>query len=77
MQEFILIAILVILLFRVVRRFVFFNAYKGFQQAAEDFLKKQEQEQKPEGTVTVHPGSTPKGASRQQSGDYVDFEEIS
>ena len=78
MQEILLIGILIILLFRVARRFIFFNAYQGFQKAAEDFVNRQQQStRKPEGSVTIQ---DPKGGSttaRRKDGEYVDFEEIS
>ena len=75
MQEFILITILIILLFRVARRFIFFNAYQGFQKAAEDYIRKQQTKQPAEGTVTIKETESGK-PSREKGGEYVDFEEI-
>jgi hypothetical protein len=77
MQEFLLIILAVILLFRVARRFIFVNSYQGFQRAAEDFMKKQQEKnvRKPEGSVTVQdPGNGNK--ARHNEGEYVDYEEV-
>ncbi len=42
MQEFIIISIVILLLFRAIRKFIFFNAHNAFNKAAEDFMKRQE-----------------------------------
>ena len=78
MQEYILIFIIVILLFRVARRFVFMNSYQGFQKAAEDFMKKQQDanSRKADGSVTVQDLTNKNGSSRHREGEYVDYEEI-
>ena len=77
MQEFIVIFIIVIILFRFLRRFIFVNTYQGFQKAAEEFMKQQQQRQaKPEGTVTIQDLNKNSGSSRPQQGEYVEYEEI-
>ncbi|MBL0103468.1 MAG: hypothetical protein IPP51_06740 [Bacteroidetes bacterium] len=56
MSEFIIISIVLILLFSSIRRFIFFNAGNAFNKAAEDFMKRQEAEErkrKEEGRVYV------------------------
>ena len=77
MQEYILIFIIILILFRVLRRFIVMNSYQGFQKAASDFMKQQQQQQrKPEGSVTIQDLNKNDGSSRQQQGEYVDYEEI-
>lgn len=44
MQEFIIITIILLLLFRALRKFIFFSAHNAFNQAAQDFMKRQENE---------------------------------
>ncbi len=56
MQEFIIITIILLLLFRALRKFIFFSAHNAFNQAAQDFMKRQENEdrkRKEEGRVYV------------------------
>ncbi len=56
MQEFIIISIVILLLFRALRKFIFFNAHTAFNQAAQDFMKRQEDSErmrKEEGRVYV------------------------
>ena len=56
MQEFIIITIILLLLFRALRKFIFFSAHNAFNQAAQDFMKRQENEdrkRKEEGCVYV------------------------
>lgn len=75
MQEFIVVILVAFLVLGVLRRFLFFSSYRGFQKSAEDFVKKQQQAQrKPEGTVTIH--QTKKNVSSSDDGEYVDYEEI-
>jgi hypothetical protein len=76
-QEYILIFIIVLVLFRFLRRFIVVNSYQGFQKAAQDFMRQQQQkERKPEGSVTIQDLNKNNGSSRQQQGEYVDYEEI-
>jgi len=42
MLKFILIVIVLMLLFRALRKFIFFSAHNAFNQAAQDFMKRQE-----------------------------------
>ena len=44
MLKFILIVILLMLLFRALRKFIFISAHNAFNNAAEDFRKRQEAE---------------------------------
>lgn len=56
MQEFIIISIVILILFRAIRKFIFFNAHNAFNQAANDFMKRQEDEdrkRKEDGRVYV------------------------
>jgi|GEM_PF-3255472 len=77
MQEYILIFIIVLVLFRFLRRIIVVNSYQGFQKAAQDFMRQQQQkERKPEGSVTIQDLDKNNGSSRQQQGEYVDYEEI-
>lgn len=74
MQEFIIISIVILLFFRVIRRFIFFNTTTAFNKAAEDFMKRQEvydRKQKEEGRVYV---DTKKRVDT--SGKFDDYEEL-
>ncbi|MBK8364037.1 MAG: hypothetical protein IPP27_10365 [Bacteroidetes bacterium] len=56
MLKFILIVIVLMLLFRALRKFIFFSAHNAFNQAAQDFMKRQEaqdRQRKEEGRVYV------------------------
>lgn len=56
MQEFIIITIIILLLFRALRKFIFFSAHNAFNKAAQDLMKRQENEdrqRKEEGRVYV------------------------
>jgi hypothetical protein len=77
MQEYILIFIIILVLFRFLRRVIVVNSYQGFQKAAEEFMRQQQQKQrKPEGSVTIQDLNKNSGSSSQQQGEYVDYEEI-
>ena len=77
MQEYILIFIIILVLFRFLRRIIVVNSYQGFQKAAQDFMRQQQQKQRqPEGSVTIQDLDKNNGSSRQQQGEYVDYEEI-
>ena len=74
MQEFIIISIVLLLLFRALRKFIFFNAHNAFNQAAQDFMKRQETEdrqRKEEGRVYV---DTKARISKDEKFD--DYEEV-
>ncbi|MBK7850654.1 MAG: DUF4834 family protein [Bacteroidetes bacterium] len=78
MQEFLIVAILLILFFSTVRRFVFFNSTNAFNKAADQFMKRQEMEErkrKEEGKVYVE--NIPPGKKKiKDEGEYVDYEEV-
>jgi hypothetical protein len=76
MQEFILIILVAFLLLGFLRRFFFFSSYHGFQKAAEEFMKKHQPKQKPEGTVTIQKIKDRKESSGTDKGEYVDYEEV-
>ena len=76
MQEFILIAILSLLFFRAIRNVVFTSSYRGFQKAADDYMKRRRRPARPEGTVTIEDNGKQGTAKREQKGEYVDFEEL-
>jgi hypothetical protein len=76
MQEFILIAVLVLLFFRAVRKAVFTSSYQGFQRAAEDYQTRRRKPSRPEGTVTVEDTGRHASPKQEQEGEYVDFEEL-
>ncbi len=46
MNEFLIISVVLIILFGVIRRFIFFNTFNAFNKAAQDFYKKQEEMEK-------------------------------
>lgn len=46
MQEFIIISIVLLLLFRALRKFIFFNAHNAFNRAAQDFMRRQEESER-------------------------------
>ena len=74
MLKFILIVIILMLLFRALRKFIFFSAHNAFNNAAEDFRKRQEAEdrqRKEEGRVYV---DTKARISKDEKFD--DYEEI-
>ncbi len=74
MQEFIIISIVLLLLFRALRKFIFFSAHNAFNQAAQDFMKRQETEdrqRKEEGRVYV---DTKARISKDEKFD--DYEEV-
>ena len=78
MQEFLIVAIILILFFSTVRRFVFFNSYNAFNKAADQFMKRQEMEErkrKEEGRVYVD--QTKKQSKKlKDEGEYVEYEEV-
>ena len=76
MLKILIITVLLILLFRMLRRYIFFKAHEGFQKAAEDFMKRQQPPPKPKGSVTVQDPEAKKSSGRQTGGEYVDYEEI-
>jgi len=74
MLKFILIVILLMLLFRALRKFIFISAHNAFNNAAEDFRKRQEAEdrqRKEEGRVYV---DTKARISKDEKFD--DYEEV-
>lgn len=74
MLKFILIVILLMLLFRALRKFIFFSAHNAFNKAAQDFMKRQEAEdrqRKEEGRVYV---DTKARISKDEKFD--DYEEV-
>lgn len=78
MQEFLIVAILLILFFSTVRRFVFFNSTNAFNKAADQFMKRQEMEErkrKEEGKVYVEDISKKK-KNLKDEGEYVEYEEV-
>ncbi len=75
MQEFIIISIVLLILFRTIRRFIFFNTQDAFKKAADDFYKRQEVTQRrnnAEGTVVVEKRTD----KTKQEGEFVPYEEI-
>ena len=78
MQEFLIVAILLIVFFSAIRRFVFFSSYNAFNKAADNFMNRQEMEEKKrkaEGKVYVE--NIPKDKKKiKDEGEYVDFEEL-
>ena len=75
MQEFIIISIVLLILFRTIRRFIFFNTQDAFKKAADDFYKRQEVSQRKksaEGTIIVEKRTD----QTKQEGEYVPYEEI-
>ncbi|HNP98055.1 MAG TPA: DUF4834 family protein [Bacteroidia bacterium] len=78
MQEFLIVAIILILFFSTIRRFVFFSSYNAFNKAADQFMKRQEMEErkrKEEGRVYVD--QTKKQSRKlKDEGEYVDYEEL-
>lgn len=78
MQEFLIVAILLILFFSTIRRFVFFSSYNAFNKAADNFMKRQEMEEKKrkeEGKVYVEDISKTR-KNLKDEGEYVDYEEV-
>lgn len=78
MIRFLLILFLLILLFSFLRRFIFFSAYYGFNKAAKDLAKKQEQaerKRKAAGSITVEQMQQ-NSLKSKDDGEYVDYEEI-
>ena len=74
MLKFILIVIILMLLFRALRKFIFISAHNAFNKAAQDFMKRQEAEdrqRKEEGRVYV---DTKARISKDEKFD--DYEEI-
>ena len=74
MQEFLIILLIVFIFFGFLRRIVYFQAYSSFTKAADDFSKRNQQDRKKEGTVTLDTNSGRK--SLKDDGEYVDYEEI-
>ena len=78
MSEFIIVSIVLILLFSSIRRFIFFNASNAFNKAADQFMKRQEMEErkrKEEGKVYVE-NIQPNKKKIKDEGEYVDYEEV-
>ncbi|MBK6839011.1 MAG: hypothetical protein IPG90_12795 [Bacteroidetes bacterium] len=46
MQEFLIVAILLIVFFSAIRRFLFFSSYNAFNKAEDNLLNRQEMEEK-------------------------------
>ena len=74
MQEFLIILLVAFIFFGFLRRVIYFQAYSSFTKAAEDFTKRQRQERKKEGAVTLDTNSGRK--SLKDDGEYVDYEEV-
>ena len=70
-MKFVLWCIIIVLVLRMLRKNIYITTYRsGRQQAQQD-------QQKPEGTVTVENMDKSKSKSRNgDPGDYVDYEEV-
>ncbi len=70
-MKFVLWCIIVVLVLRMLRKNIYITTYRSGKQRA------QEDNRKPEGTVTVENRNKSKSNGRNgDSGDYVDYEEV-
>jgi hypothetical protein len=82
MSDFLFITIIIILIFSVFRRYIFFFLLRAISQRLYKQMKKQQgvskQDEKPEGTITIDSTNVKKSQKKENNdnGDFVDYEEI-
>ena len=74
MADFLVILLVAFILFGFLRRFIYFQAFRSFTKAAEDFQRRQQSARKPEGTVTID--TSVKKKKSIDEGEFVDYEEV-
>lgn len=72
--EFLITVVILFILFGVLRRWVYTQAYRSFTKAEMDFRRQNARPTKPEGAVSLDGSVKPK--SLHDEGEYVDFEEV-
>jgi hypothetical protein len=78
MQEFLITLLVVFILFRVFRTIIFRSAYSAFVKHQHDSDRRKEEEElrrKREGQITIEE-IKPGKSSRQDDGEYIDYEEL-
>lgn len=76
MKEFLLILLISFVFFGFLRRFLYFQAFQSFTKAAQDMHRREQQQRKPEGTITIDTNVPQKKVSQHDEGEYVDYEEV-
>lgn len=78
MLKFLIFLLLIFFVIRYFSRMFVVTTFNDMQRKMQDEMNRRNQQpSKPEGTISVDTHQTPKSASRSnESGDYVDYEEI-
>lgn len=76
-MKFILWFIIIILIFRMLRKSIFFSVYRSYNDQMKSQMQGNENQnqRKPEGTVTIVDPKQVKG-KKKEDGDFVDYEEL-